>query len=95
MITELTLPSTIKSIEIGNLNNILIITSRSLSYNRFWRVNMELLARKMEFPVLEGIFKLGNKFKFLDHFLKEIFRFTEYKLSKTVLMYESHIRLIS
>ena len=52
IISELTMPAEIVEIKIGNLNNILIVCTSAIRKNIFWRLNMELLARKTEYPVL-------------------------------------------
>lgn len=54
LITELTLPFRIKNIRISNLNHILVSTHHLASDNRFYKLNMELIAKTVEFPILHG-----------------------------------------
>ena len=53
---ETSLPAKIHHIHVGNLNNILISTSDLISSNKFYKLNMELIAKRAEFPVLHGNF---------------------------------------
>jgi hypothetical protein len=70
IISELTMPSNISQIKIGNLNNILIVCSSAINRNIFWRLNMELLARKTEFPVLNEYMDSSSILTYMVNFDK-------------------------
>jgi hypothetical protein len=54
VIMEISLPLKITNIHISNLNDILISTTDIANSNRFFKLNMELISKRSEFPVLHG-----------------------------------------
>lgn len=54
LITELALPHAVRSVHISNLNDVLVSAGRLDQTNSFYRLNMELIARSAEFPILHG-----------------------------------------
>ena len=54
VLMEFSLPYKIKNIRISNLNHILISTHHLEQTNMFFKLNMELIAKRSEFPVLHG-----------------------------------------
>ena len=52
VIMEIALPLKITNVHISNLNDILISTKDISTTNRFFKLNMELISKRTEFPVL-------------------------------------------